>query len=195
MLLFAHAQFTDAALELRLNTENKTFALFGEATGTPVNFSSYYGQPEPFFLWHMLDAGLGRPWPGGTESGSISYSNGLTFTTSTGAPFDGLDTTLSSSESVVSMTIYLSSFSEQTISGSGMFQSYLMDPGAMVRLESFDGYMLLDAFGSDIGPLKVTAVPEPRATTVILGVLCMVFVGWRKMSGTNQNASGRTRGR
>lgn len=164
-----------AAFELRLNTATQEFALFGSDSGTP----GVFGEGE--VAWRLLNLG-------GSGDGAVGYDNDIAFSTSVGTPgnsFLGYDLRIVSgtvgSGSIILFT-GMSSQDPQTLTGSGVFQSYsaISDAGAITRLESTIGQSLSLVTGTGFSSVSVTAVPEPSTYAMLFAVAALGLALWRR---------------
>jgi hypothetical protein len=157
------------SLEFRVNPNDQTFALFGMDTGTPVNISG-----EGFLAWRT-DAISG---PAGNN---LSFSNSVAFTTDVGSPGNsslGYDLRLRGMGSnSFQIILGVSDPNSQTISGTGVYQSYsAFDTNAIALLDQAVALGSLPLFsGTGFSDLTLTSIPEPRVIGLVLGFLALLI--------------------
>ncbi|GHB89923.1 PEP-CTERM sorting domain-containing protein [Cerasicoccus arenae] len=160
------------ALILNINTADKTFALTGSDTGTPINAGG------GLTIWTLT--GLGAP-----GFSTFSYNNDVAFSTNVGTPgfpAGGYDTAITSTDNTggsISLNLGVSTASLQTLTGSGVFQSYAaLSPTGLSAFESTIGSSLALQFGSGFSPVSVVAAAIPEPSTYIVGVGFVALAGF-----------------
>lgn len=178
--LWLGSQSASAGLILEVNTTDKTFALTGSDSGAPFP-ASFGGTPFGFMFWENTSVSGGP-----SDFGSITFDNDVTWSTSSGLPgAGGLDTEIGSSGSIF-LILRSSSASPQTITGSGVFQSYAaLGPGAIGVFESLIGeelapnpFVTTGFSNVPIQAASTSAVPEPASW--LLMVIGVVGLGARR---------------
>lgn len=180
------ASMAHSALVLTLNTVDKTFAL----TGTDTDGLHVILPDGGWNIW-TVDV------PGGTgiTSGDfVRYDNDLAFTTDAGSPGSGhgWDIQITVYDTSVELKIGTNSTIEQTITGTGAFQSYNKNSNFVTHVEQAIGDTLDDPDDPDTTPeylvwnsITVTSVPEPAASAVLLGLValtCTAIAKYRRVS-------------
>ena len=167
------ASSSHAALTLVLNPTDQTFALTGTTTGTPLDFLGF-GQ----VIWTATVPTA--------QATNVVYNNDLAFSPTVGTPggFSGEDTQIRGvgAPQSIQLVLGMSSPAEQTLTGSGVFQSYSgLGAVNIDRLESLVGGTLTLQSGSGTGfdQVSVAAVPEP-ASALLLGLGALGFMARRR---------------
>ncbi len=175
------ATTSHGALVLTLNTVDKTFAITGEDKG----FMSAIYDNSGLNIWKVTVPVI----PGAISGNNVSYNNDVAFETSVGDPGNGLlyDTVLILEGSEVVLKVGTSSYGGESITGTGVFQSYaLQTPESTAMLEQAIGEVLVD---SDTDPnyiwdsISVVAIPEPASLATLIGAMVLVgtlLVRWHK---------------
>ena len=174
-LLLSATSVLNADLVLQVNPVDKTFALTGSDIVTP----EMGGSGDPTFGWWSgtIDPSIG------TSTSSILFDNDVAFTTNVGTPGSGgYDTLLTFNDKSINLFLRTSTLSEQTITGTGVPQSYTgLTAIAETKLEALDGTAWVPALGSGQQSLSISTVPEPSAFAC-LGLIGLVTLGrsWSK---------------
>ncbi len=174
LTLTAFAATSFGALELRLDTVNKEFALFGSDTGSPSTgiVSSFRWACETPIA------------PTGSYNDIDVYSSPAAYTVSAGTTgnqifhYDINMAIAQTTNGAFRMQLLVDDIPNLTLTGTGEYQSYAgLSADAQISLESTIGQVLVQDIGTGMSNINVT--PEP-ATMSLLALGGMAILRRRK---------------